>query len=372
MKIPYLNLKAENAPIAEELNAATRRVVESGWYILGKEVEAFEAEFAAYCGVGHCIGVANGLDALHIILKAYGIGAGDEVIVPSNTYIATVLAISAVGATPVFVEPDADTYNLDGAGVEAAVTPRTRAIMPVHLYGQTTRMDVLNDIARRHGLKVIEDNAQSQGAMFQGRKTGNLGDAAATSFYPTKNLGCLGDGGAVTTNDGELAERIRRIRNYGQKTKYVNDCVGMNSRLDEMQAAILRVKLNYLDQWNQRRRELAKVYFSELASVPEVTLPKVIADDSHIFHLFVIRHPRRDQLQAHLAERGIGTLIHYPIPPYRQECYRDSEFAKGAFPVADELAAQVLSLPMSQMLTEDDVAFISKAIREFRAAAASA
>lgn len=372
MKIPYLNLKAENAPIAEELNEATRRVIESGWYILGREVEAFEAEFAAYCGTEHCVGVANGLDALHIILKAYGIGPGDEVIVPSNTYIATVLAISAVGATPVFVEPDPFTFNLDGEGVEAAVTPRTRAIMPVHLYGQTTRMDPLNEIARRHGLKVIEDNAQSQGAMYQGRRTGNLGDAAATSFYPTKNLGCLGDGGAITTNDGELAERIRRIRNYGQKTKYVNDCVGMNSRLDEMQAAILRVKLRHLDEWNQRRRELAEVYFSELASASEVILPKVIADDSHIFHLFVIRHPRRDQLQAHLAERGIGTLIHYPIPPFRQECYRDSEFAKGSFPIADELAAQVLSLPMSQMLTEDMVACIGGAIREFRAAAASA
>src|SRR5208337_4356753 len=285
----------------------------SAWYVLGREVEAFEREFAEYCGVEHCVGVGNGLEALHLTLRAYGIGKNDEVIVPSNTYIATWLAVSYAGATPVPVEPDAKTFNLDPARVEAAITPRTKAIMPVHLYGQPADMDPIMSIARKHRLKVIEDNAQAQGARYRGRRTGALGDAAGNSFYPGKKLGAFGDAGAVTTNDAALADHIRTLRNYGSKKKYYNECKGYNSRLDELQAALLKVKLAKLDEWNDRRRVVAMRYQAKLGDRPGLMLPFAPSWAQPVWHLFVVRLRERDRLQEKLTQSGIGTLIHYPV-----------------------------------------------------------
>lgn len=357
MNVPFLELKPTYLELKPELDAAYHRVMDSGWYLLGGELEAFEAEFATYCEADHCIGVANGLDALHLIVRAYGIGPGDEVIVPSNTFIATWLAVSYAGATPVPVEPDPATHNLDPALIEAAITPRTRAIMPVHLYGQPADMDPINEIARNHGLKVIEDSAQAQGARYHGRRTGTLGDAAGHSFYPGKNLGAFADAGAVTTNDPELADRVRTLRNYGSKQKYHYEVQGINSRLDELQAAFLRVKLRYLDAWNQRRSEIAQKYQAGL-SATSCQLPTIPAWASSAWHLFVIRHPQRDALQASLAAAGIGTMIHYPVPPHRSQAYPGS----WHLPLADELAATVLSLPMGPHLTAEQVTAVIAAI----------
>src|SRR5208337_2441829 len=323
----------------------------SAWYVLGREVEAFEREFAEYCGVEHCVGVGNGLEALHLTLRAYGIGKNDEVIVPSNTYIATWLAVSYAGATPVPVEPDAKTFNLDPNRIEAAITPRTKAIMPVHLYGQPADMDPIMSIARQHGLKVIEDNAQAQGARYKGRRTGSLGDAAGNSFYPGKNLGAYGDAGAVTTNDTALADHIRTLRNYGSKKKYYNECKGYNSRLDELQAALLKVKLAKLDEWNERRRVVAGSYLAELAGSPGLALPFVPDWAQPAWHLFVVRHRRRDQLQNDLSAADIGTLIHYPVPPHLSGAYADGTWGRGAFPIAEEMAGSVLSLPIGPHLS---------------------
>lgn len=343
--IPFLDLKAPYLELQLELDAAYRRVMESGWYILGQEVEAFESEFAAYCGVQHCIGVGNGLDALHIILKALDIGPGDEVIVPSNTYIATWLAVSYAGATPVPVEPDERTFNIDPARIEETITSRTKAIMPVHLYGQPADMDPINILAEKYGLKVVEDAAQAHGARYRGMRTGGLGHAAGFSFYPGKNLGAIGDGGAVTTNDSALAERIRRLRNYGSKIKYCNEEKGFNSRLDEIQAAFLRVKLSRLDEWNERRRRAAQQYLDALGATG-LSLPFVPEWAEPVWHLFVVRHPDRDRVQRLLHDADVGTLIHYPIPPHLQQAYHELKLREGSYELGELLAKETLSLPI--------------------------
>jgi dTDP-4-amino-4,6-dideoxygalactose transaminase len=355
--VPFLDLGATYAELQTELDAAWRRVMESGWYILGKEVDAFEAEFAAYCGVGHCVGVANGLDALHLVLRAWDIGPGDEVIVPSNTYIATWLAVTYAGATPVPVEPLDDTFNIDPERIAAAITQRTRAIVPVHLYGQPADMNPIMAIARRHGLKVLEDAAQAHGARYHGRSAGSLGDAAGFSFYPGKNLGAFGDGGAVTTDDPALAARVRLLRNYGSSVKYVNDAAGFNSRLDELQAALLRVKLRRLDEWNRRRARAADWYMSELPlRHPDLRLPVVPKWTEPSWHLFVVRTRDRGALQGALATRGVGTLIHYPIPPHLQQAYTGLGFGAGSCPIAEAMAGEVLSLPMGPHLDIEQLA----------------
>ena len=352
MSVPFLDLKAAYLELQPEIDAAVARVLGSGYYILGPEVDAFEAEYATYCGAAHCVGVANGLDALHLALRAMDVGPGDEVIVPSNTYIATWLAVSQCGATPVPVEPDERTFNIDPARIEAAITPRTRVLLPVHLYGQPANMDEILAIARKHGLKVLEDGAQAHGARYKGQRLGAHGDAVAWSFYPGKNLGAMGDGGAVTTNDPQLADRLRVLRNYGSRVKYVNEVQGYNSRLDPLQAAILRVKLAHLDEWNERRRAIAARYQSGLAGCG-LTLPHVPEWAEPVWHLYVVQHPQRDALQQALSDAGVGTLIHYPIPPHGQAAYGKTALGKGMFPLAEHLAQQVLSLPIGPHLTAD-------------------
>ena len=353
--IKFLDLKKVNDSHGAEISAAIQRVLDSGWYLLGEEGTAFEAEFAEYCGSSHCLGVANGLDALILILMGYrelGImQEGDEVIVPANTYIASILAISRAGLKPVLVEPDEHTYNIDPALIEAALTERTKAIMAVHLYGQCADMAPINAIAQKHGLKVIEDAAQAHAATYRGRKTGSLGDAAGFSFYPGKNLGALGDGGAVTTNDDELAEAITALSNYGTHEKYHNQCQGMNSRLDEIQAAVLRVKLKYLDTDTEKRRKVADLYLSQLAS-SNLQLPSVASYGSHAWHLFVIRSKERDALAARLVEQGVQTMIHYPIPPHQQQGY--PELHGLSFPISEVIHREVLSLPISPVVDSSD------------------
>jgi len=367
MTIPFLDLKAPYGELKDELDAAYRRVMESGWYILGREVELFEEDFAAYCGVKYCVGVANGLEALHLIVRAYGIGAGDEVLVPSNTYIATWLAVTHAGATPIPVEPCELSYNVDPARIERAITPRTKAIMVVHLYGQPADMDAINLIARKHGLKVIEDCAQAHGARYRGRRAGGLGDAAGFSFYPGKNLGAVGDGGAVTTDDPDLADRVRVLRNYGSQLKYRNEAVGYNSRLDELQAAFLGVKLRKLDEWNARRQLVAAAYVDGLQSIGALKLPLVPAWAEPVWHLFVIRTQERDLLQKRLAEAGIGTMIHYPIAPHLQEAYAPLGYQEGDLPISEAIHGSVLSLPMSPNLTADDVATVCGSLHKIYA-----
>ncbi len=356
--IPFLDFAAMHAELRPRLDAAYARVVDSNWLILGKELDAFEHEFAEYCGVKHCIGVANGLDALYITLKAMGIGAGDEVIVPSNTYIATWLAVSHAGATPVPVEPCIRTYNIDPERIEAAITPRTKAIMPVHLYGQPADMDPINAIAQRFGLKVIEDAAQAHGARYKGRRTGSLGNAAAFSFYPGKNLGALGDGGAVTTNDDDLANQIRILRNYGSRIKYHNEVKGFNSRLDELQAAFLREKLKLLDDWNARRRLASADYYKALSN-SGLELPWVPEWAEPVWHLFVVRSSKRDDLQKTLSDHGIGSMIHYPIPPHLQPAYADMGLGSGSLPIAEKIHREALSLPMYPQLQSDQIKSIA-------------
>lgn len=363
MNIPFLDLKSPHVELKNELAAAYQRVMESGWYILGQEVVAFESEFAAYCEATHCIGVGNGLDALHLIIQAYGIGPGDEVIVPSNTYIASWLAVTHAGATPVPVEPDVRTYNIDAEKIEQAITSRTKAIMAVHLYGQPADMDPINAIAHKYGLKVIEDCAQAHGARYKGRRVGGLGDAAGFSFYPGKNLGAIGDGGAVVTNDPVIADRIRGLRNYGSKIKYENEVVGYNSRLDELQAAFLRVKLAKLDEWNKRRGVVANTYLNCLDSVLGLTLPFVPEWADPVWHLFVVRHESRDLLQKVLAENGIGTMIHYPIPPHKQQAY--AAFNGKSFPLAEIIHRQCLSLPIGPSMTLDEAQVVAKCCNAF-------
>jgi dTDP-4-amino-4,6-dideoxygalactose transaminase len=355
VRVPFLDFVGPYEELKAELDDAYFRFMRSAWYILGREVEAFEEEFAAFCGVKHCVGVGNGLEALHLILRAYEIGPGDEVIVPSNTYIATWLAVSYAGAKPVPVEPDERTFNLDPERIAAAVTPRTKAIMPVHLYGQPADMDPILHVARTRGLKVIEDNAQAQGARYKGRRTGSLGDAAGNSFYPGKNLGALGDAGAVTTDDAELADRIRTLRNYGSKKKYYNECKGYNSRLDELQAAFLRVKLRKLDEWNARRRAVAARYLAQLGPHKGLAMPFAPAWAEPAWHLLVVRHHQRDAFQQKLTAAGIGTLIHYPVPPHLSGAYADANWKRAEFPLAERLAETVLSLPMGPHLTGEQM-----------------
>ena len=361
--LEFLELARVNAPHRSAIHEAIERVLDSGWYILGQELQSFEREFADYCGTSHCIGVANGMDALHLILRACGIGAGDEVIVPSNTFIATWLAVSQAGATPVPVEPDARTHNLDPNRIEAAITPRTRAIMPVHLYGQPADMDPINAIARRHGLRVIEDAAQAHGARYHGKRAGSLGDAAGFSFYPGKNLGALGDAGAITTSDDQLAATLRKLRNYGSSLKYRHEIAGFNSRLDEIQAAVLRVKLRHLDRENAARAWLAVEYAQALSGLP-LTLPEVLAGSHPAWHLMVVRSTQREALQAHLTQRRIGHAVHYPTACHLQQAYAGSKWP--ALPVAEQLQREVLSLPMAPYLTRADVLAVADAIGSCR------
>lgn len=360
--VPFLDLGRLHQSIRQQLDAAYHRVTNSGWFIMGPELEAFEAEFSSFCEVKHCIGVGNGLEALHLLLRAYGIGPGDEVIVPSNTFIATWLAVTECGAIPVPVEPSIDTHNIDPSLIVNAINSRTRAIIPVHLYGLPADMDPINALAAKHGLIVIEDAAQSQGARYKGRRTGSLGHAAATSFYPGKNLGALGDGGAVLTNDDAIADKIKRLRNYGSKLKYEHEVVGCNSRLDEIQAAFLRVKLTLLDEWNAKRREIA-AHYSRVLTNANIVLPFVSDFAEPVWHLYVIRSKRRDALKTYLELKGVSTVIHYPIPPHQQKCYRD--FQEYNLPVADKLAGEVLSLPMYSALEADEINFIADIILNF-------
>jgi len=360
--IKFLDLQAVNEAYRMQIDSAVKRVLDSGWYLLGKEGEAFENEFAAYCEAKHCIGVANGLDALNLIIKAYDFGPGDEIIVPANTYIASILAISQNGCIPVLVEPDIRTYNINPALIEARLTPQTKAIMVVHLYGQAVDMDKIWEIAKKYNLKVIEDSAQAHGAIYQGRRTGNLGDASGFSFYPGKNLGCLGDGGAITTNDDVLADKLRALRNYGSHQKYRNLYKGVNSRLDEIQAAILRVKLRGLDRDNQRRRAIAKKYREEITN-PKISLPELRSEAGHVWHLFVVRCADRDGLQRYLADHDIQTLIHYPTPPHKQEAYK--EWNHLILPVTEQIHREVLSLPISPIMTDAEVSSVIRVINQW-------
>lgn len=344
-KIPFLDLRAAYIELKAEIDASVSRVLESGWYILGSEVDAFEAEWAIFCEARHAIGLANGLDALTLALKALGIGPGDEVIVPSNTYIATWLAVSNLGATPVAVEPDPMTYNIDPTLIEASITPKTRAILPVHLYGQPADLDPILRIARSNGLRVVEDAAQAHGARYKGRRIGAHGDIVCWSFYPGKNLGGLGDAGAITTDDSDLADRIAILRNYGSSRKYVNEVLGINSRLDPLQAAVLRVKLSLLDEWNNRRVTIAKFYSERLREVG-LTLPFVPDWAEPVWHLYVVQSLYRDKLQQFLTEAGIGTLIHYPIPPHMQKAYAQLNINGNSLPIAQNLSSKIISLPI--------------------------
>jgi len=364
--IPFLDLKSINAQYRDDLIEACTNVIDSGWYVNGKSCKHFEEEFAAYCGVRHCIGVANGLDALTLILRAYKemgvLQDGDEVIVPSNTYIASILAISENNLTPLLVEPDIETYLIDPTKIEDKITSRTKAIMPVHLYGQTCEMDTINHIARNYKLKVIEDSAQSHGAYYHDKRSGNLGDASGFSFYPGKNLGALGDGGAVTTNDQRLADTIRALSNYGSHKKYENLYKGTNSRLDELQAALLSVKLKYLDSETKQRQKIAAYYLTHIQN-PHITLPSVTTSRHHVWHLFVIRSADRDRLQEYLQQQGIQTLIHYPIPPHQQKAY--IEWNQEHFPISEKIHDEVLSLPISGVQTEEETLAIVKALNNW-------
>lgn len=362
-QVPFLDLKALYLELKEELDAAYRRVMESGWYILGEEVAAFEEEFADYCDVKYCIGVGSGLDALHLILRAMDIGAGDEVIVPSNTFIATWLAVSYAGASPVPVEPDETTYNIDPTRIEAAITQKTKAIMPVHLYGQPADMEPILEIADRYQLKVIEDAAQAHGARYKGKRVGGFGNAAGFSFYPGKNLGAFGDGGAVTTNDSIIADKVKSLRNYGSQKKYSHDIKGFNSRLDELQAAFLRVKLRHLDEWNVRRRKIADQYLTELLVYDYLILPQVPPWAEPVWHIFVVRSQERDLLQKHLADCGIQALIHYPVPPHRQGAYQ--ELSHLSLPVSERIHKEVLSLPMSPAMDATHVQCVWDALEKY-------
>ncbi len=364
--IRYCDLKEINGKYEPMLTEAVTRAAQSGWYIRGKECESFEHSFAEYCGCKHCIGTGNGLDALTIILKAYcEMGAmqpGDEVIVPANTYIATILSIIQAGLKPILCEPCATSCNIDTTLIESLITERTRAIMPVHLYGLTADMDSINAIAAKHSLKVIEDSAQAHGAIYNGKHTGNLGDAAAFSFYPGKNLGALGDGGAITTNDTTLAQTARAIANYGSHTKYVNQYKGLNSRLDEIQAAALSVKLQNLDTDNDRRRTIAREYIGRIEN-PHITLPAAEKDGNHVYHIFAIFTPHREELKKHLLEQGIETLIHYPIPPHRQDALQ--EFGHLEFPITERIHREELSLPCHPAMSDSDVHKVIEAVNSF-------
>ena len=364
--IKFLDLQKITEKNNDEIKDAINRVVDSGWYLLGNEVKQFEKNYSSFSGAKHCIGVANGLDALILILRGYiemGImHKGDEIIVPANTYIASIIAISQNGLVPVLVEPDLQTYNIDSTKIEAAITSKTKGLMIVHLYGQNSYNDQIKFICNKHNLKLIEDNAQSQGAIFNGKKTGALGDAAGTSFYPGKNLGAFGDAGAVTCDDDTLAEVIRTIANYGSKVKYVNEYVGVNSRLDEIQAAVLDVKLKYLDEDTKIRRQIATRYREEIKN-PKIILPIALTEEGHVWHLFVIRTEEREVLQNYLTEKGIQTLIHYPIPPHKQKAYK--ELNGLSFPISEKIHNEVLSIPISPVMTMVEVSEVINVVNKF-------
>ncbi len=365
MKIPLLDLKPAYEELRAELDDAYHRVMASGWVLLGQELAAFEAEYAASIGVAHCVGVANGLEAMQMILMARGIGAGDEVIVPSHGYIATWLAVTHAGARPIPCEPDPQTYNLDPARLAALITARTKAVLPINLYGQPADYAAIHGVAAQHALFVLEDAAQSHGARVQGRSAGALGHAAGVSFYPSKNLGALADAGAVTTNEGELAEKVRHLRNYGSKVRYHNEYLGLNSRLSELQAAFLRAKLPHLPAWNARRAALAARYLTQLRGVGDLVLPFVAPGAEPAWHLFVVRTAQREALQAHLSAGGIGTQIHYPIPPHLSKAYQGHGWKRGDFPLAEKFAGEVLSLPLSPHHTAEQIDEVCAAIRAF-------
>ncbi|OGU55546.1 MAG: erythromycin biosynthesis sensory transduction protein eryC1 [Ignavibacteria bacterium RBG_13_36_8] len=362
MKVPFLDLQTPYLELRDELDEAYRRVMKSGWYILGCEVDAFEKEFAIYCNAKHCVGVGNGLEALHLILRAFSIGPGDEVIVPANTYIATWLAVSYAGATPIPVEPDEKTYNIDPELLEATITSRTKAILPVHLYGQPANMDPINEIAQRYNLKVIEDAAQAHGARYKGRRVGSLGNAAGFSFYPGKNLGALGDGGAVVTNDDEVYAKIRMLRNYGSQKKYYNEIKGFNSRLDEIQAAFLRVKLKKLDEWNEKRSGMVKLYIDGLKNINDLIVPMVPAWADPVWHLFVVGHSNRKALQKQLDDAEIGTLIHYPVPPHLSDAYKDLHYSH--IPITEKISETVISLPIGPHVSIDEIMYVCEIINK--------
>lgn len=361
MNISFVSFEKMHEEIRDDLSCAFNRVMDKNWFIQGSELENFENEFAAYCGSEYCVGVGNGLEALLLILKAYGIGAGDEVIVPSNTFIATALAVSYAGALPVFVEPDEKTFNINPDRIEEKITERTKAIIAVHLYGQPAEMDEIKAIADRYGLKLIEDSAQAHGATYKGIKTGNLGDAAGFSFYPGKNLGALGDAGAVVTNDKDLADKVRALGNYGSDYKYHHIYKGNNSRLDEIQAAFLRVKLPMLDKWNAERMRIASRYLNEIIN-PKIKLPVICSDTTHVFHIFGIRCEHRDVLEKYLNEHGVGTNKHYPIPIHMQGAYAELNMKEGTFPIAEHISHTELSIPMYYGMTDEEISYVIETI----------
>lgn len=363
MRIEFNDLKPQHRELRQEIRAAVEQMLDDGWFVLGRQGEVFEREFADYCGVAHCVGVGSGTEAIHLALLAAGVQPGDDVATVSLTAVPTCSAISFAGARPVFVDVDPRTFTMDPEKLESAITPRTRAILPVHLYGQTADMAPILEVGRRHGIPVIEDACQAHGAEYQGRRVGALAAMAAFSFYPTKNLGACGDGGAVTTDDPELADRLRLLRNYGQRKRYYHESKGFNSRLDELQAAILRVKLRYLNRWNEVRRAKASLYDSLLR---EVVRPFEAGYARHVYHLYVIRSRRRDELQRFLAERGVGSLIHYPVPVHLQEAYRDLGLSRGSFPATERCADEILSLPLYPELPDEQIAEVAEAINQFR------
>jgi dTDP-4-amino-4,6-dideoxygalactose transaminase len=364
MNIPFSTLKHMHAQIKPEITAAFEACYDKGWFIQGEEYAAFEREFAEYCGVRNCVGVGNGLDAIYLTLKAMGIGAGDEVIVPSHTFIATALAVTYSGATPVFCEVVPETFNLNPDGIEALITEKTKAVVAVHLYGQTADMDNVVSIAKKHGLYVIEDSAQAHGALYKGRKSGSLGDAACFSFYPGKNLGALGDGGAVVTDNDELARKIHALCCYGSEIKYVHDYKGVNSRLDELQCAFMRVKLKHLDQWNEERRGIAEKYMKYIKN-PYIKLPVVSESCRHVWHIFAVRCDARDRLQEHLKANGVGTVIHYPIPMHLQGAYADLGYTKGSFPIAERISETELSLPLYIGMSDSEIRYVADTLNAF-------
>lgn len=365
MKVPFSTFEVMHKEIDDEIIQKFQEVYHKNWFIQGTEVEAFEKEYAEYCGAKYCVGCGNGLDALYLVLKAYGIGEGDEVIVPSNTYIATALAVTYTGATPVFVEPTLESYNIDSSKIEKKISSKTKAIMAVHLYGQTAAMDEIKEIAQKYNLKIIEDAAQAHGAMYKGVKTGNLGDAAGFSFYPGKNLGALGDAGAIVTNDKELADKVRALGNYGSDYKYHHIYQGNNSRLDELQAAFLRIKLRNLDRWNANRIETAEKYLAGIHN-PNVILPVVEEYGKHVFHIFAIRCDRREELESYLNKKGIGTNKHYPIPMHLQGAYAQLGIPQGALPLAEQISNTELSLPLSYGMTAEEIDYVIDAINVWK------
>lgn len=365
MKIPFLSFESVNKKIKEEILLSFEHFFDNAWYVLGDQIKNFEKEYALFNQVKNCVGVSNGLDALHIALNTLDIGEGDEVIVPSNTYIATALAVSHVRATPVFVEPDILTYNMDPAKIEAAITSKTKAIMPVHLYGQACEMEPIMAIAKRHRLFIVEDNAQAHFAAYKEKLTGSWGNINGTSFYPGKNLGAFGEAGAITTDNAELAEKAMALRNYGSQKKYYNEVIGHNMRLDECQAGFLSIKLKYLKEWTEQRQEIAGWYHETLKNINGLILPSVAEKATHVYHIYLIRTQRRDELQKYLFEHDIGTVIHYPVPPHLQKAYQFLGLKKGDFPIAEKIADTSLSLPIWPGMSQSQVSYITQTIKRF-------